>query len=370
MRLRRKLIAGVGTLAVTVAGVCGAWYTLAPDGRTITVTAQFDSAAGLYRGNVVAVLGIPVGHVTKITPKAGYAEVEFTVDEKVSVPADVQAVTVSTSILTDRQIELTPPYRGGVRLKDHDTIGITRTKAPIEFDRVLGMLDKLSTSLQGDGRGGGPVAGVLNAGEDVVNGNGEKIKGALDELSKALQLSSDGGAHTREQMTAITKNVGSLLQAAAENDATLRQFGSTVRQLSQILADEDFGSGNTGKQLNGLIEQIGNILQANRETIARGIANGNITIQSLVDRQREIAEFFDVLPLMADNLYNIVDQRNGAARAHFSTEKMLFDGQYAKEICNLMGLRQLGCSTGTLQDYGPDFGLAYVLDGLAAMGQK
>ena len=41
-----------------------------------------------------------------------------------------------------------------------------------------------------------------------------------------------------------------------------------------------------------------------------------------------------------------------------------------KEVCNMMGLRQLGCSTGTLQDFGPDYGLTYMLDGLAAMGQK
>jgi phospholipid/cholesterol/gamma-HCH transport system substrate-binding protein len=367
---RRKLIASVGALAVVVAGACGGWHALASDTKTITVTAQFDSAAGLYQGNVVAVLGIPVGRVTKITARGGYAEVEFTVDKKVALPADVQAVTVSTSILTDRQIELTPPYHGGATLKHRDTIGLTRTKAPIEFDRVLRMLDRLSTSLQGDKRGDGPVADVLNAGQDVVNGNGEKIKAALNELSKALRLSSDGGTRSREQMTAIIKNVSSLLDAGAQNDATLRQFGSTVRQLSRILAGEEFGSGITGKQLNDLIEQIGKILQANRDIIARGITDGNTTIQSLVDRQREVAEFFDVLPLMADNLYNAVDQRNGAVRTHFLADKMLFDGQYAKEICNLMGLRQLGCSTGTLQDYGPDFGLTYVLDGLTAMGQK
>jgi virulence factor Mce-like protein len=370
MTRRRKLMAVVGALAMVVAGACGGWHALASGAKTITVTAQFDSAAGLYQGNVVAVLGIPVGHVTKITARAGYAEVEFTVDKKVALPADVQAVTVSTSILTDRQIELTPPYRGGAMLTDRDTIGLTRTKAPIEFDRVLGMLDKLSTSLQGDGRGDGPVAGVLNAGQDVVSGNGEKIKTALDELAKALRLSSDGGARTREQMTAIIKNVSSLLDAGVQNDATLRQFGSTVRQLSQILGDQEFGSGTTGKQLNDLIEQIGQILQANRDVIARGITNGNTTVQSLIDRQREVAEFFDVVPLMADNLYNIVDQRNGTLRAHVLADKMVFDGQYAKEICNLMGLRQLGCSTGTLQDYGPDFGLTYVLDGLTAMGQK
>jgi hypothetical protein len=29
----------------------------------------------------------------------------------------------------------------------------------------------------------------------------------------------------------------------------------------------------------------------------------------------------------------------------------------------------LGCSTGTLADYGPDFVLTFVLDGLSAMGQ-
>ncbi len=51
-------------------------------------------------------------------------------------------------------------------------------------------------------------------------------------------------------------------------------------------------------------------------------------------------------------------------------DKVLFDTQTLKEVCNMMGLRQLGCSTGTLQDFGPDFGLTYVLDGLAAMGQR
>ena len=84
---------------------------------TVKLTAQFDNAAGLYENNTVAVLGMPVGEVTKITPKGGYVEVEFTVDKDVKVPADAQAVTISNSILTDRQIELTPPYRGGPTLE-------------------------------------------------------------------------------------------------------------------------------------------------------------------------------------------------------------------------------------------------------------
>ena len=368
-RVRIAAVAAAAAVLVTSVATA-AWMYFRSTTDHITLTAQFDSAAGLYVNNTVAVLGMPVGKVTNITPKSGYVEVEFTVDRGVKIPADAQAVTVSNSILTDRQIELTPPYRGGPTLADHDTIGLPRTKTPVEFARVLGVLDKVSASLKGDGNGNGPVADVINSGAAIVDGNGEKIKGALDQLSNALRLSADGGAQTRDQLTTIVRNLSSLMQAAADNDATLRDFGTTVRQLSQIVNDEDFGSGTTGKKMNTLLEQVADFLEKNRDHIKTIVNDGNTSATTLVERQRDLAEFLDVAPLTLDNLYNIVDQNNGAVRARVLTDRVLFDNQGTKEICNLMGLRQLGCSTGTLQDFGPDFGLTYVLDGLAAMGQK
>ncbi len=334
------------------------------------MTAQFDSASGLYEGNVVAVLGMPVGKITKINAKGGYVEVEFTVDRRVKVPAGAQAVTVSTSILTDRQIELTPPYRGGPILENHDTIGLTRTKTPVEFSRVLGVLDHVTKSLEGDGHGGGPVADVLNNGTKVVDGNGGQIKSALDELSKALRLSSDGGAATREQITTIVKNISTLFDAVAGNDAKLREFASTIHQVSQIMADEDIGSGTTGRRFEQLIQRVGDLLDANRDAIKQTLRGADTTLKTTTDKRRELAELLDVAPMLADNAYNIIDRANGAVRARLLTDRLVFDSQFTKEICNLMGLRQLGCSTGTIQDFGPDFGLTYVLDGMAAMGQK
>ncbi|OHU32940.1 MCE family protein [Mycobacteroides chelonae] len=362
-------IALIAAIATAIAAI--GWFAGGRAGRAITVTAQFPSVSGLYVDNSVSVLGMPVGKVTKITPRGGYADVEFTVDPGVNIPADAQAVTVSTSILTDRHIELTPPYRTGPTLKDGDTIDLARTKTPVEFDRVLGMMDKLSTSLSGDRKGGGPIADVLTAGAEVADGNGEQIKAALDELSTALrQTSTDGGALTREQLTTIITNTSSLFDAAARNDSTLREFGSSIRGLSQIVAEENFGSGTTGHQLNTVIEHAAQILEKNRGPLKESILNGNTITQTLSDRQRELSETFDILPLMLDNLYNAIDQTNGSIRAHFLFDKVLTESQMAKEMCNLLGLRQLGCSTGTLQDYGPDFGLTYILDGMAAMGQK
>ncbi|MGH3724859.1 MAG: MlaD family protein [Mycobacterium sp.] len=368
---RSRLTAVIGTSVVVAACILGAGALFVKSKLDhITLTAQFDNASGLYEANVVAVLGMPVGTITKITPKSGYVEVQFTVDKDVKVPAEVQAVTLSTSILTDRQLELSPPYRGGPTLKDGDTIGLDHTKTPVEFDRVLGVLDKLSLSLKGDGNGQGPVADIVNSTAGVADGNGEKIKSGLGELSKALRLSSEGGVTTQEQMSTIIKNVSSLFDAAAGNYGKLREFASTVHQLSQILDDEALGTGSTGRKFNDLVKQAGDVVEANRGHLKQTILNSNTALKAVVDNQREISEFIDVTPLAWDNMYNVVDQDNKRLRIRFMTDRLLFESQMDKEICNMMGLRQLGCGTGTLQDYGPDFGLTYVLDGLAAMGQK
>lgn len=363
------VIAAVGVVLALV--VTAAAVTFTKDRlSTITVTAQFGSAAGLYEGNVVAVLGMPVGQVTKITPKTGYVEVDFTIDKDVDVPADVQAATISNSILTDRQIELTPPYQDGPKLQNRDTIGLNRTRTPVEFARVLDVLDKLAGSLRGDGKGDGPIADVVNSGAAVVDGNGQQIKDSLGELSNALRLSSDRGAVTKDQLTTIIANLSSLSQAAADNDAMMREFGSSVRAMSQILADEDLGSGTTGKKINEVLTNVGQVLETHRDSIKDLVSNGDIVVQSTVDHERDLMELLDVAPMTLDNMYNVADPKNGALRVKVVTDKILFDNQLLKEVCNMMGLRQLGCSTGTLQDFGPDFGLSYMLEGLGAMGQK
>ncbi|MFD6195228.1 MCE family protein [Mycobacteriaceae bacterium NPDC060252] len=368
----RRVIWIAGALAVVVAVVVAAvgWTYVRERINRLTVTAQFESVSGLYPDNKVSVLGMPIGKVTKITSRGTYMEVEFEVDSKVKVPADAKAVTVSTSILTDRHIELTPVYRGGPTLKDGDVIGLDRTKTPVEFDRVLAMIDRLSKAMKGDGKGGGPLADVVNNSANALSGNGELMRASLDELSKALRLSADGGAMTRDQLTKIITRLSSLFDAAARNDQNIRDFSSQVRQLSQVLDQEQLGSGTTGKQLNNILLQAGSLLEQNRDAIRQSVGNSNQIAQAIYDNRRELSEGFDLLPLMADNVYNIVDPINNVVRAHVPADRLLFDTQAAKEICNLMGLRQLGCSTGTLQDYGPDFGLTYVLDGLAAMGQK
>ncbi|MEZ0362382.1 MCE family protein [Mycobacterium sp. pUA109] len=361
----------VAAIVLAAVAVLGAGYALRPttSAEQHTITAQFDNAIGLYTGNTVAVLGMPVGRVTSIDPKGGYVDVVLDIDPKVQLPADVKAVTVGTSILTDRHVELTPPYQGGPTLPSGAVLGLDRTKTPIEFDRILKMVDKLGTAMGGDGRGNGPMADILTATSDITSASGQQIKDALGQLSAALRTGDDGGQATRQNITTIISNLSKLTDAAAQNQGVVREFGSDIRQLSDILAQEGVGQGDTGRQLNQVLDQLNTLLTTNGDNLRATVGSSNSLTRALVDYRRELAEVFDVAPLAIDNVVNALDTDNGMLRVSAHFDSVFFDSSMTKEVCNILGLRQLGCRTGTIRDLGPDFGVTSVLEAMTRLAK-
>ena len=74
------LLAGLGTLTDIGSGV----------GRT-QVTAYFDNSNGIYPGDEIRILGVPVGEIESIEPQPQRAKITFWVDNKYQVPAEVTA---------------------------------------------------------------------------------------------------------------------------------------------------------------------------------------------------------------------------------------------------------------------------------------
>ncbi|QLL06498.1 MCE family protein [Mycobacterium vicinigordonae] len=364
--MSRTLKVSVATFTATAAILIGIGISAGLPHRLhhgqISIIAQFEDAVGLYEGNSVAVLGMQVGRVTSVISKDTYVEVKLAVDDEVDIPADVKAVTVSNSILTDRHVELTPPYRGGAKLRNGDVLGLGRTRTPVEFDRTLSMVDKLGKALRGDSQGHGPLGDLISLGSQITSANGPKIRETLDRLSQALRVGPDKGAHSKKDIQEIVNSLSELTQAAADNDTAIRQFASNLRQTSDILAAEDLGSGSTGAKANLILAETARLLEGNRERLKNLFADSRTITQTMTDYRRELEEVLDVAPLAVDNIYDSIDPIAGSFRMHLVTDKALLNSQFGKEICNLMGLKQLGCATGTLRDYGPDFGLTQMLD--------
>ena len=85
--------------------------------RRTTVVAYFENSNGIFVGDEVRILGVPVGKIDKIEPQPQRVKITFFYDDKYQVPADAKAVILSPSLVTARAIQLTPAYTGGPRCR-------------------------------------------------------------------------------------------------------------------------------------------------------------------------------------------------------------------------------------------------------------
>src|ERR1700685_1501775 len=70
------------------------------------VVAYFDNSNGIYTGDRVSILGVPVGRIEKIEPGPTRVKISFWYDGQYTVPAQADAVILAPSLVTARLIQL------------------------------------------------------------------------------------------------------------------------------------------------------------------------------------------------------------------------------------------------------------------------
>lgn len=99
-------------LAVFVAvGAYVAW----PDGGGNKIVGYFTSAVGLYPGDQIRIVGVPVGAIKSIEPRAEDVKITMSVDRDVKVPVDARAIIMSPNLVAARFINSPPRTSAGRR---------------------------------------------------------------------------------------------------------------------------------------------------------------------------------------------------------------------------------------------------------------
>ena len=108
------------------------------------INANFDNADGIKVGSEVKISGVVIGKViSQILDYDTYsAQVKFLVDKKIELPEDSSAQIVSSNILGDKYISITPGTEEKV-LADEDTIEFTQSSINLE-----GMISKFMFGLK------------------------------------------------------------------------------------------------------------------------------------------------------------------------------------------------------------------------------
>lgn len=307
-----------------------------------TVTAYFPDSAGLFVGNDVGVLGVPVGTITDIEPAGVEVKVTMEVDADRAVPAGAGAAVVARSVATDRYVELTPVYDGGPKLADGAEIPREKTRTPVDFDQVLASLNTFATGISGSKAGTEAVRRIIEDGEAALRGKGKLFNGTITSLAEAV----NGVAGQRDDIARTIVSLDVLVGEIAQNEGTARTFIRQVSRASRMLADERDNFRTALRSLDRAVTVVAEFAVTNRAQVVDAIGGTSKIFRTMLRKQEQLTELLRVMPLAMENLRRTVTPAGRIPVRVPATVILPFGAQIA-EACEMLPTRLCDLISGT-----------------------
>jgi phospholipid/cholesterol/gamma-HCH transport system substrate-binding protein len=299
-----RVALAVALVALIAVGVFLIW----PSRGGQKLTAYFSTAVGLYPGDQVRVVGVPVGKIDSIEPRATDVKITMTVDKGVKVPAGAKALIIAPNLVAARFVQLTPAWTSGPELADGASIPLKDTAVPVEWDEVKEQLTALSAQL-GPQQGSmqGPLSTFVNQAADTFDGNGDSFRNALRELSQTAGRLGD----SRTDLFGTVRNLQVLIDALSNSNEQIVQFADHVASVSQVLADSSAGLDNTLGTLNQALEDVRGLLADNNDALIAQVQKLADFTQIITDQSDDVEQILHITPNGLANFYNIYNPAQG-----------------------------------------------------------
>jgi phospholipid/cholesterol/gamma-HCH transport system substrate-binding protein len=290
-----------------VAGIVVALRDGGAVGRTHLV-AYFDNSNGIFVGDEVRIVGVPVGKIDQIEPQPLRVKISFWLDDQYKVPADAKAVILSPSLVTSRAIQLTPAYTSGPVMADHTVIPQERTAVPVEFDDFRQQLQKLNDALQPTQPGAvSPLGALVNTTANNLRGQGATIRDTIIKLSQAVSALGD---HSNDLFSTL-KNLSILVSALQGSAGLLAQLNQNLATVTNLVANDPNEVGNAVHDLSGLAGDLSSFIHDNRESLGTASDKLASVSQALHDSIPDIKDALHVAPNTFQNFINIYQPAQG-----------------------------------------------------------
>jgi len=299
------LVTGV-VIVATSAGVA----------KRVHVTAYFANSNGIYAGDEIRILGVPVGRIEKIEPEPDTVKITFWYDEKYPVPANVNAAVISPSLVSVRAIQLTPAYKGGAKLADNAVIPQERTAVPVDFDDFRIQLQRLTEALQPTQPGGVSTLGAfVNTAADNLRGEGANIRDTIIKLSQAFSALGD---HSTDLFSTI-KNLSILVDALQSSQDLLRSLNQNLASATGLLSNDPNELGSAVSDINSVLGDVRSFVADNRESLGTTSDQLAAVSTTLVESLDDIKQVIHVRAPGFQNFVNIYQPAQGALTGNLAT---------------------------------------------------
>ncbi|WP_091024482.1 MCE family protein [Nocardioides szechwanensis] len=284
---------------VIVALVVAAALTMFGGEEKKTLTAHFPRTISIYEGSDVRVLGVPIGTVDTVTPSGTDVVVTMSYDPEIKIPADAEALIIAPSIVGDRYIQLTPAYTEGETLASGTVLDVSRTAVPLELDQIYSSLDELNVALGPNGANAeGALTDLLEVTAENFAGQGEQFHQTIEDFSTFTETFDNN----KEELFGSLAQLEQFIFTLAENDATVRDFNSSLSSVSTMLSGERQELAAALKNLSVALGEVGSFVKENRTVLGRNIKGLNRVAKVLVKQRAALDETLRAAPLALANL--------------------------------------------------------------------
>ncbi len=276
MARTRRYELGVGCLLVVavllVAFMALRLGAISGFGNRFEVTASFPDAAGLTQGAAVAVAGVQVGTISKLSLVDGRAVAELSLDPSAAVRKDALVRVRSRSVLGEKYIELAPGTGDAPLAEDGDALAVQGRSYDIDgLVQALGplveavdpavageVLERLGAALREDPD---RFARMLESGDRILENTAaasQDLPAAVEEARATLAETRSAAAEARVAMrraTAVMDRADGVVarvdEAAPELIDDVSAAAADIRELLERL---DASSGDIERILSNLSE--------------------------------------------------------------------------------------------------------------------
>jgi phospholipid/cholesterol/gamma-HCH transport system substrate-binding protein len=302
-----RIALSAALVALLVGGLLIAVQFSGPNNKT-KLTAYFDNSNGIYPGDDVRILGVPVGKIDTIEPQPQRAKITFWVDGKYKVPADAKAVVISPTVVTARFIQLTPVYTAGPVMPDSAVIPQERTRVPVEWDDLRVQLQKLNNTLQPTQPGGVSTLGAfVTTVADNLRGQGAGIRDSVIKLSQTLSILGD---HSGDLFGTL-KNLAVLVSALRDSTDLMRQLNQNLGAVTALLANDPNEVGTAVADLNTAVTDTRGFLAENRDSLGTTFDKLAEITRALGESSGDLKQGLHVFPTTLSNYVNIFEPAVG-----------------------------------------------------------
>jgi phospholipid/cholesterol/gamma-HCH transport system substrate-binding protein len=299
--------------------------------RPKAITAHFTTATAIYPGDEVRIAGVKVGTIDSIQPVGTQAKMTLNVDRGIRVPADAKAVIVAQNLVSARYVQLTPAYESGPAMNDGAVIPIERTAVPVEWNEVKEQLMRLATELGPDnGTSTGSVGRFIDSAAAALDGNGDKLRQTLAQLSGVGRILADGSGNIVDTIT----NLQIFVTALRDSNEQIVQFQDRFATLTSVVDDSRSDLDAALKNLSDVVGETTRFIEGTRDKTAEQIQRlANVT-QNLADHRLDLENVLHIAPHSIANAVNMFDPRTGAASGVFVLSNMQNPVWF---ICGMIG---------------------------------